>query len=115
MIYYEWIVEFLEDDDLTNDDPDIYDTSAFDSYAEAAHASEHFSTTSLHRIGLTRNTGNDVEGLTDRAWSYIDPDTRQLADEFNYGGDEHGLDMSGHKVPKRFQEEIEKYHKKKGS
>lgn len=103
-LYYEWIVEFLDDTDPADNDPDIYETSAFPTYAEALKASKTWETTSKVRIGLTRNVGNDIEGLTDRAWAYVDPETNKLAREFNYGNDQ----MTGITVPARFQNAINK-------
>jgi hypothetical protein len=101
-IFYEWIVEFLEDG---SEDSDIYDTSAMDTYAEAHLAATTWETTPFVRIGLTRNEGNDIEGLTDRMWAYIKEG--KLDEWFNQGTDF----PTGVSVPKRYMKELENFHK----
>lgn len=89
--YYEWIVEELEANGFA--DPDIYDTHAFDNAIEAATFAK--GCTLPVRLGVTRNRGNEVEGLVDRQWAYPDETTGQLPERFDWGGGETG----GAKVP----------------
>lgn len=93
---YEWDVEEL-DAPATADDPEIVDHNFCDSYAEAVAILAGLDAPG--RIVLVRNVGNDVEGLTDRAWAYVVDG--KLPDEFTYGADEY----SGIRVPKRFHAE----------
>lgn len=94
-VIYEWIVETLES--ATDDDPDILEVHHTDTLAEArAWAATIEEPT---RIGLVRDVGNDIEGLTDRAWAYLE--NGKLPETFTYGADED----SGIHVPKRFHRE----------
>ena len=97
MTYYEWIVEQMDPETFGTADPEIYDTSAFDSLAEAkAFAAQCDLPVEL---GLTRNIGNEVEGLLDRSWAYVKDG--KLADHFGYG-----LGEIGAAVPARFHKEL---------
>ena len=95
---YEWIVEQMDPETVGTDDPEISDTSAFDTLAEAkAFAAQCDQPV---EIGLTRNVGNDVEGLLDRSWAYVKDG--KLPDVFSYGlGNEDGV-----AVPQRFHKEL---------
>ena len=67
---YEFVVETLDFYPGCESDPDIIDCPAFDNLDEAiAYAS---SCEELWRIVLRRDSGNDIEGITDRF--YADPD-----------------------------------------
>ena len=52
---------------------------------------------------LVYNTGNACEGITDRAWAYVDLDTGKLPEKFD----------NGRKVPKRFHTELARWVKLK--
>tara|TARA_Y100000310_G_scaffold339234_1_gene431304 strand:- start:9076 stop:9477 length:402 start_codon:yes stop_codon:yes gene_type:complete len=52
---------------------------------------------------LVFNTGNPDDGITDRAWAYVDLDTGLLPDEFD----------NNRKVPKRFHTELARWVKLK--
>ncbi len=95
---YEWIVEELDvlPGAEIGEDDDIIDVHHFDTFVEArAWASDNIYPC---RIGLTRDVGNDDEGLTDRSWAYVE--NRKLPEFFTY------CPELGAKVPKRFHEEI---------
>ena len=51
------------------------------------------------RLGLTRNIGNDAEGLIDRTWAYVE--NGKLQEYFQTAG---GSDDT--KVPARFHKEF---------
>ena len=102
-VTYEWIVEFIDSDG------EIIDVHHHDNYvaAVATKAAEPTSDFDRAHIGLVRDVGNDIEGLTDRAWAYIGDDG-QLPEYFNCGETDDGPALSGHKVPQRFHREIAK-------
>lgn len=97
--YYEWIVEQMDPATIGTDDPEIWDTSAFDSLADAQRFAAQCDMPV--EIGLTRNVGNDVEGLLDRSWAYAKDG--KLPSMFSYGGEEDGV-----AVPQRFHKELER-------
>lgn len=99
MIIYEWTVETL-DFYPDCDDPDIIDTSAFDTLSDALRF--HRETDEPSRIVLVRNVGNDVEGLTDRAWAYVV--NGKMNEFFELGGGEE----SNIRVPLRFHRELKR-------
>lgn len=97
-VVYEWIVEELDiaPGAAFTEDDDILDVHHFDTFVEArawAANSEY-----PCRIGLTRDTGNDIDGLTDRQWAYVND--RALPDNFTY------CPEPGARVPNRFHVEI---------
>lgn len=103
-VTYEWDVEELEEAPAPENefDPDIMDHHFFESYKWAKgtlQLLELFG--SFGRIVLVRNVGNDVEGLTDRAWAYVE--NGKLPETFTYGADED----SGIPVPKKFHKEVD--------
>lgn len=73
--YYEFVVETLDTYPGCGDDPDIIDTSAFDSLEEAHNFAKLCEES--WRIALRRDTGNQDEGLTERYYAYPD-DSGQL-------------------------------------
>lgn len=77
--YYEWIVEQLVD---ASPDADIQDTNAFDNAIEATKFAK--GTSGVVRLGVTRNRGNELDGLIDRQWAYPD-ETGQLPERFDGG------------------------------
>lgn len=89
---YEWIVETLDDDG-----DDIMEVDHFDTYAEAR---DYAAKQARASVGLVRDVGNDVEGLTDRLWAYVVDG--KLPEVF-----EQGHDMPTEvRVPKRFAQEV---------
>ena len=95
-VSYEWVVEELDEDG------DIVEPVHFDSFAEAA---AYGATLARADIGLVRNEGDELEGLTDRLWSYarrVDGKWT-LAETFNAGGDEFPTET---RVPARFLREV---------
>lgn len=95
---YEWSVEFC---DGPEDEADILDSIFRDTYAEALADGQNDGRENW-RIVLVRNVGDDLEGLTDRAWAYIRDGA--LPETFTYGADED----SGIRVPKRFHDEVKR-------
>lgn len=71
---YEFVVETLDYYEGCGNDPDIIDTSAFDTLAEATDVAMRCD--EPWRIALRRDTGNEDEGLTDRWYAYPDHDGR---------------------------------------
>jgi hypothetical protein len=97
IVSIEWLVEEIDRDG------DIIDVHHLDSYAEAL---EHARFCRAERdvktsIGLVRDRGNDVEGLVDRQWAYVDHG--KLPERFDWGGGEDG----GAIVPAKYHREIE--------
>ena len=92
-IVYEWLVEELEDG---SGDPDIVDVTYYPTLAEARHhADSIIDRVGFVRVGLMRDVGNDVDGLADRQWAYLDADGA-LPDEFDGGAS----------IPRRFFKEV---------
>lgn len=91
---YEFVVEQIDPLDLGEDDPDIYDTSGFDTMEEARKFKGMIDNPS--RICLRRDTGNDVEGLIDRYYAYVTDSKLQEQFESCVGA------ADGPMVPKRF-------------
>lgn len=109
-VTYEWDVEELSEADTGNNDPEIVDHNHHDTYAEAlafANGPHMSGDGKPWRIVLVRDVGNDDEGLTDRAWAYLDFKTLRLPDWFEYGAGE----ISTIRVPKKFQAEIDRRHR----
>lgn len=96
-VMYEWDVEEL-DAPSTAEDPEILDHNHCDTFAQALVILSRLDAPG--RIVLVRDVGNDVEGLTDRAWAYLKDG--QLPETFTYGADED----SGIRVPQRFHDEV---------
>lgn len=90
MVAYEWTVETVDEHG------DITDTCAWDSYAEAQKraALERASGTRVE-IALTRIVGDEIEGLQDRQYAYLEGG--KLPERFDGGA----------KVPRRFHREVE--------
>jgi hypothetical protein len=100
-VTYEWDVEEMDGDD-------IVDHNHFDTYAEAlAFANSSHMRGKPWRMVLVRDVGNDVEGLTNRAWAYLDYARLRLPKFFDYG-DDVGSSIA---VPKRFQAEVDRRHR----
>jgi hypothetical protein len=90
---YEWVIETLEDEG-----EDIAEVNHAETYAEALRWAS--SIEGRYDIGLVRDVGNDLVGITDRAWAYVKEGA--LPETFSYGAGED----SGIRVPKRFHEEL---------
>ncbi len=87
MVIYEWICEQLDADG------DVVDVNHFTTREEAQQHQEEGD-----NIGLTRDTGDEDRGLTDRLWAYVQADgTLPL-----YFSDSLG-EATGIAVPKRFR------------
>ena len=86
---YEWVIEEIDaDGDIVN--VEHTDTRA---QAESRIAGEP----GRHDIGLTRDVFDEVDGLIDRAWAYVQEDgTLPTYFRDSGGGD------TRHKVPARF-------------
>ena len=92
---YEFVVETLDFYPGCGDDPDIIDTSGWETLEEA-----HLFAMQCEepwRIVLRRDTGNDAEGITERYYAYPEADGR-LPDIMETG---MGF-RDGPPVPKRF-------------
>jgi hypothetical protein len=83
----EWLVETLNDDGT-----DITEVCHFATYAEAVDWAKDHEPCS---IGLVRDVGNDLEGIVDRQWVYLDIDGT-LPSHFEDGA----------KVPARYHNEL---------
>ena len=91
---YEWVVE------PTDKHGDIIDPLFWDSYADAVacwrDAFNQFPEATKVHIALVQNVGNDIDGLTDRGYSYISDENGRLAEYFD----------NDKKVPTRFADKI---------
>ncbi len=98
---YEWDVEELTEapSEANGFDPDIHDHHHCGSYSEAKATLSELGVPG--RIVLVRDVGSDREGLTDRAWAYLEEDG-SLPETFTYGADED----SGILVPRKFHAEV---------
>lgn len=92
-VIHEWLVEAVDQHG------DIIDTNCYPTLADA------ISTTlgcpevqDYYRIGLVRDEGNDVDGLQDRQWAYIQKNAT-LPDEYSDGAI----------IPKKFRDEFAKF------
>jgi hypothetical protein len=104
-VTYEWVIEGI---DAWGDIEDVHHA---DTYVEALKLAGHLrGVWPSVDVGLVRDVGNDVEGLTDRAWAYVVDG--KLPETFNYGGADEELGIpdqdSGIPVPKRFHAEVAK-------
>ena len=95
-VTYEFVVEQLDRSAGSSSEPDIIDTSAFDTLAEATSFARSCNEPS--RIALRRDVGNDLDGLTDRCYAYPDGDG-WLPERFETAD---GL-QDGPAVPARFR------------
>lgn len=89
---YEFVVEQMES---CNDDADIIDTSGFDRMDEAIEFRNQCNEWPT-RICLRRDTGNDLEGITERYYAYASNGVLQDRFESCMGA------QDGPPVPKRF-------------
>ena len=97
-ITYEWLVETLDLDSADSaDDADIIEVYHADTYAEALKWAEQEE--QPVRIGLVRDRGNNLDGLIDRQWAYLDAGTMGALPEHFDGGI---------KVPARYHRELER-------
>jgi hypothetical protein len=94
-IHYEWDCEELDGPD--SDDAEIIDHWFGDTFAEVRKHASHLE---HYRFVLVRNRGNELEGLLDRQWAYLN-ESGHLPERFDWGGGETG----GAKVPARFHKE----------
>lgn len=96
MVTYEFVLETLDYYEGCGDNPDIIDTSGyptlFEAHEQALKSDEPW------RIALRRDVGDDLEGITDRAYAYPDASGR-LPEFFSYGAGEEGP-----RVPLRFKQ-----------
>lgn len=104
-VTYEWGVEFI---DPNSEEEEIMETIHFaslkDAFDFAAVSAPYYMENVNPRFVLIRDVGNQVEGLTDRAWAYLNEDGL-LPEYFEYTD---GC-ADGPKVPKRFHKEMEKF------
>jgi hypothetical protein len=96
IVSIEWLVEEIDSDG------DIIDVHHVDSYAEAVRFARvcRVENDVKTDIGLVRDRGNDLEGIIDRQWAYVDHG--KLPERFDWGGGEDG----GAKVPAKYHREI---------
>ncbi len=92
--FYEFVVETLEFYTGCGDDPDIIDTSAFETLSEAEKFTKGIE--EPWRIALRRDTGDEDEGLTDRWYAY--PNENGVLPEFF-----SDAASEGPKIPVRFK------------
>jgi hypothetical protein len=91
---YEWVTEEVEDTDLENE-VDVISMIHYDTFRKAAERAEDLRAQGKQAmVGLVRDVGNEIDGLTDRQWAYIEDG--QLPEKFDGGA----------RVPKRFMVEV---------
>jgi hypothetical protein len=99
VICYEWVIEYLD-----ADGEDIEELIHADTFKQAAAYIEMAVAKGVRvDIALTRKAGDEVEGLTERQYAYLNNDC--LPPDFDGGA----------KVPKRFAEQVEKVLGRKDS
>lgn len=98
MVTYEYVLETLDFYEGCGDNPDIIDTSGYDTLYDAHKVA--LKCDEPWRIALRRDVGNDLDGITDRAYAYPDASGR-LPEYFTYGAGEEGP-----RVPNRFRDVI---------
>lgn len=91
-VKYEWTIEELEDGE-------VIDSDFRDKLLEFNF--NHF-TTGID-LGLVRNEGNDIDGLTNRLWAYVKDG--KLPDYFQ----DAYLQTTSIKIPARFHKELQDY------
>jgi len=91
-VKYEWTIEELEDGE-------VIDSDFRDKLLEFNFS--HF-TTDIY-LGLVRNEGNDIDGLTNRLWAYVKDG--KLPDYFQ----DAYLQNTSIKIPARFYKELQDY------
>lgn len=90
-VTYEWVTEEL---DGFGEDPEIIDTYASDTYAEAL--AKGIRVGGAFRVGLRRDRGDNVEGLLERHYAYVTGGKLQTTMESCDGAED------GPPTPKRF-------------
>jgi len=90
-VKYEWTIEELEDGEVI--DSDFRDKLSDFKYFPADMD-----------LGLVRNEGNDIDGVTDRVWAYVKDG--KLPEYFQ----DAYLQNTSHKIPVRFHKELQDYH-----
>ena len=86
---YEWCAERLDGEDIVD-------------HRHADRLRDLWPVDDDERLCLVRDTGDDINGLSDRMWAYAD--NRMLPSHFTYCGE--GMHPNGFKVPQRFHREI---------
>jgi len=89
---YEWVIEDIDEHG------DIVDVDHRDTRAEAEASIKGLP--GRHDIGLTRDVFDEVDGLVDRSWAYIQADGTLPEYFTDSGGGE-----TRHKVPTRYRKE----------
>lgn len=105
-IHYQWAVEELDHHD------DIIDSTHFDTIEDALEYAGK--PDDYIQVVLIRSVGNDAEGVIDRAWAYTlryGP-VLGLRDNFSYGENERGEQITGPQVPKRYHAELARAQRK---
>jgi|SRR5215831_6089393 len=101
-VAYEWVVEEIDPNDEYED---IQETSAWEKYIDALGSAEWVRREGLRAdIVLVRDEGDDVDGLTDRSWAYLEKDGTLPTYFANSGGVDTTV-----KVPKRFHQEVARH------
>ena len=92
MVGYEWVIEAVDEYG------DIQSITHADILSKAFEYKDFFHTEGWERveIGLVRDVGDDIDGLQNRQWAYLEDD--KLPATFDGGA----------KIPKRFLEEVSK-------
>lgn len=91
-VAYEWTLETIEDGDIV--DSDFSDNLTFSK--EDLQGKD---------LGLVRNEGNEIDGVTDRFWAYVKDG--KLPEYFS----DSLCHEIGIKVPQRFHNELKNYSK----
>jgi len=85
-VSYEWTFDEL------NDDGDIVDSDGVMTLSERPN----LRLDNQLMLALTRNVGNDIDGLLERSYAYVDTDTMTLPHEFD----------DGYVVPQKYRLEL---------
>ena len=99
-VFYEWDEETYDGCENIDDHNFFEPGSLYERYVRAHNAVD---LADNEELVLVYNTGNAHEGITDRAWAYVDLDTGKLPEKFD----------NGRKVPNRFHLELARWVKLK--
>ena len=103
-VFYEWDTETIDENGDVHDH-NFFESPLFDRFVWTDGEGNQVAADldDNEELVLVFNTGNAHEGITDRAWAYVDLDTGKLPEKFD----------NGRKVPKRFHAELERWVKLK--
>jgi len=103
-VLYEWDTEIIDENGDIHDH-NFFESPLFDRFVWTDGEGNQVAADldDNEELVLVFNTGNPHDGITDRAWAYVDLDTGLLPERFD----------NNRKVPKRFHAELARWVKLK--